>query len=217
MNNCSSSYMLTTMKQRAVRGPARRLPKQRRALQTVDAVLDAVIRILKREGLDAVTTNRIAEVAGVSIGSLYQYFPDKRAIFEALHRRHIEQIDHTVAKTLVQHGASPLDELITAMIEAMVEAHETDPELHHLLMAEVPHGASGKQEFAVRLHGTFLLAIAARSNELKKHRDPVKTAFIVAHMVEALSHGAVQRRPPGLSRADAKKEAIRAVLAYLHA
>ena len=54
----------------ATRGAHRRLPKQRRARQTVDAILDAVVRVLKREGFQAVTTNRIAEVAGVSIGSV---------------------------------------------------------------------------------------------------------------------------------------------------
>src|SRR5271165_4165767 len=194
----------------------RRLPKQRRALQTIDAILDAVIRILKREGSQAVTTNRIAEVAGVSIGSLYQYFPDKQAIFEALHQRHVDQIDRMVANKLMEHATSSLDELIKSMVEGMVEAHQDDPELYELLMAEVPHRANGKQEFAVRLHGVFLLAIAARGHELKKHRDPVKTAFIVTHMVQALSHGVVLRRPPGLSRADATKEAVRAVLAYLH-
>jgi AcrR family transcriptional regulator len=73
--------------------PVRRKPQQYRWHQTVEAILHAVIRILKREGFEAITTNRIAEVAGVSIGSVYQYFPDKRAIFVALHQRHIEQID----------------------------------------------------------------------------------------------------------------------------
>jgi AcrR family transcriptional regulator len=209
--------MLARMRPKASREAVRRQPKQRRALQTVDAVLDAVIRILKREGLRALTTNRIAEVAGASIGSLYQYFPDKRAIFAALHQRHIEQIDRVVQSKLLEHAASSLDELMSAMIEAMVEAHEPNPELHQLFMAEVAHGAGGRQEFAVRLHGAFLLAIAARGHELKKHRDPVKTAFVVTHMVETLSHGVVLRRPPGLSRSDAKKEAVRAVLAYLHA
>jgi AcrR family transcriptional regulator len=204
------------MKLKSKKEPGRRQPKQRRALQTVDAVLDAVIRILKREGAHAVTTNRIAEVAGVSIGSLYQYFPDKHSIFEALHQRHVDQIDRMVEGTLVAHSASPLDDLVKSMVEAMVEAHEVDPELHELLMTEVPHRVDGKQEFAVRLHGVFLLAIAGRAHELKKHRDPVKTAFVVTHMVESLSHGVVLRRPPGLSRADAKKEAVRAVLAYLH-
>src|SRR5580693_3733530 len=144
----------------------RRQPKQRRALETVDAVLDAVLRILKREGAAAVTTNRIAEVAGVSIGSLYQYFPDKRAIFDALHSRHIEQVDRLIEHTLVAHASSTLEELVKALIEAMMGMHEADPELYHLLMAEVPHGAGGKQAFAVRLHGVFLLAIAARSHQL---------------------------------------------------
>jgi AcrR family transcriptional regulator len=195
----------------------RRQPTQRRAHDTVEAVLDAVIRLLKREGLSAVTTNRIAEVAGVSIGSLYQYFPDKLAIFAALHQRHIDQIDRIVQRILVLHATSPLDELVTAMMDAMVEAHEANPELHGLFMSRVSHGAGGTQEFAVRLHGAFLMAIAARSHELKKSRDPVKSAFIVAHMVDALGHGVVLRRPQGLSRNDAKKEATRAVLAYLRA
>src|SRR5208282_3960199 len=97
----------------------RRRPRQRRAHQTVEAVLDSVVRILKREGVDAVTTNRIAEVAGVSIGSVYQYFPDKRAIYVALHQRHVDQIDRIVESTLVDHAASSLDDFVRAMIDAM--------------------------------------------------------------------------------------------------
>src|SRR5215469_2133597 len=128
----------------------RRHPKQRRARQTVEAVLDAVIRILKREGIRAITTNRIAEVAGVSIGSVYQYFPDKQAIFVALHRRHIDEIDRMVERTLVDHAASSLDDLMRAMIEAMLDAHSADPELYQLLATEVPHRADGTHDFAVR-------------------------------------------------------------------
>jgi AcrR family transcriptional regulator len=56
-------------------------------------MLGAVVRLLKRSGTTAITTNRIAQAAGVSIGSVYQYFPDKRAIFVALHERHIEEVD----------------------------------------------------------------------------------------------------------------------------
>lgn len=199
------------------RAVVRRRPKQGRARQTVDAVLEAVIRILKRQGIDAITTNRVAEVAGVSIGSVYQYFPDKRAIFAALHQRHIEEIDRIVGATLVEYAASPLDELIRALVEAMVEAHTTDPELSELLMAEVPHRAGGTQDFSVRLHGAFRLAISAKASGLKKRGDLDKVVFVVAHMVDALSHGAVLRRPTGLSLADAKEEIVRAVLAYLHA
>lgn len=194
----------------------RRLPKQRRARQTVDAVLDAVVRVLKREAFKAVTTNRIAEVAGVSIGSVYQYFPDKQAIFVALHQRHIEQIDRLVETRLIEHAASSLDELMRAMIEAMVDAHSCDPELYELLATEVPHRADGSRDFAARLHGAFRLAIASRAHQLKKNRDLDKLVFMVTNMVESLSHAALFRRPPRLSLAAAKAEVVRAVLAYLH-
>jgi AcrR family transcriptional regulator len=196
---------------------SRRRPKQRRARQTVEAILDAVLRILKREGARAVNTNRIAEVAGVSIGSLYQYFPDKGAIFAALHQRHVEEIDRMVEKTLVQNARASLDALMRAMIEAMIEAHSSDPELYDALFAEVPQRAAGSQDFATRLHGAFRLAIAARAPALQRSADLDKKVFVVTHMVESLSHGVVLRRPPGLSLAAAKEEAVRAVLAYLHA
>ena len=205
------------MASKAARTSARRRPKQRRARQTVEAVLDAVIRLLKRDGSDAITTNRIAEAAGVSIGSVYQYFPDKSAIFSALHQRHIDQIDRMVQNKLVEHAASSLEDLLRAMVEAMVEAHATDPELYELLMTEVPHRADGTREFAVRLHGAFLLAISSRAHELKKRRDLDKVVFVVTHMVEALSHGAVLRRPATMSLTDAKEEVVRAIIAYLRA
>jgi AcrR family transcriptional regulator len=193
----------------------RRHPRQRRARATVESVLDAVVRILKREGSDGLTTNRIAEVAGVSIGSVYQYFVNKGAIFKALHERHIAEIDRVVQSTLVEYASSPLEELMRAMIEALVDAHRTDPELYELLFAEVPHRADGSREFAVRLHGAFLLAISSRARELKKGRDLDSVVFVVTHMAEALSHGVVLRRPATLSLEEAKEEAVRAILAYL--
>jgi AcrR family transcriptional regulator len=206
---------LGTIEPRAV--SRRRKPQQLRAHQTVDAVLEAVIRILKREGFAAITTNRIAEVAGVSIGSVYQYFPHKRAIFSALHQRHIDEIDRLINRTLVQHASSSLDDLIGAMVGAMIDAHITDPELYDLLANEVPHRADGTLDFAVRLHGAFRLAISSKRRDLKKDEDLDKTVFIVANLVESLSHAAALRRPPNLSLVDAKNEAMRAVLAYLHA
>jgi AcrR family transcriptional regulator len=193
----------------------RRQPAQRRALETVDAVLEAVIRILKREGVAAVTTNHIAEVAGVSIGSVYQYFPDKHAIFEALHQRHIEQIDKVVMRVMVERAESSLSKLIRTMIDALVEAHRHDLELYDLLSSEVPQRAAGKQSFATRLHKVFLVAISARQKELGKHVDPNRAAFILAVLVDSLVHGAVLNRPDGLTLEDAREESLRAILAYL--
>ena len=195
----------------------RRRPRQRRSRETVEAILEAVIRILKKEGFAAINTNRIAEVAGVSIGSVYQYFPEKRSIFAALHQRHMEQIDRAVETTVVRQASASLQEFFVAMVDALIEAHNDDPELYHLLFTEVPHRADTARHFAERQHGTFRQAIAARTHELRKERDPDRLAFVVSHMVESLIHGALYRRPPGLSLEKARKETVRAILAYLQA
>jgi hypothetical protein len=102
------------------------------------------------------------------------------------------------------------------VVEAMVEAHTGDPELYQLMMTLVPHGVDGTPAFPVRLHYAFRLAIASRARELKRRKDLDKIVFVVTNMIDALSHGAVLRRPEGLSVAAAKEEAVRAVLAYLH-
>jgi AcrR family transcriptional regulator len=193
----------------------RREPKQRRARETVDAVLDSVVRVLKKHGVDGVTTNRIAEAAGVSIGSVYQYFPDKASIFTALHDRHVDQISRLIESRLVEHAASSLEEFVRALIEALVDAHATDPEFHELMTTTVPHGAEGARALDVRLRATFKLALTSRMQGRKLPRDLDRILFVLPHMVEALSHGAAYRRPPGLPLAAAKEEALHAVLAYL--
>jgi AcrR family transcriptional regulator len=208
--------MLSGMAMKKMGKRMRRRPTQRRAVETVEAVLDATVRLLKRGGTNGITTNRIAEVAGVSIGSLYQYFPNRGAIFNALHQRHIDQIDRMIQNTVVEHAGVSLRDLIRAIIEAMVKSHAGDPALPELLSREVPHRAGGTVDFAQRLHGVFLLAISARAQELKRRRNLDAVVFVVAHMIDALSHGAALRRPRTLSLSEAQDEAVKAVLAYLH-
>jgi AcrR family transcriptional regulator len=197
------------------KAPTRRQPQQRRSQQTVEAVLDAVAKLIKREGVTSVTTNRIAETAGVSIGSVYQYFPDKRAIYMALHKRHLDAVDELVKTTLVETAKGSLEQAMRALIEALIEAHNPDSEMYEVMFSEIPHRADGTLDFSVRLHGIFRLAIASRSHEIVGARDLDKVVFVVSHMVESLSHGAVLRRPKGISLTDAKDEIVRAVMAYL--
>jgi AcrR family transcriptional regulator len=200
--------------------PRRRQPRQLRSRQTVEAILDAVIRVLKRHGVEGVTTNRIAQAAGVSIGSVYQYFPDKRAIFAALHERHAQDVERLVERCLVEHAGASLEGFVRALVERLVDAHGRDPELEAVL-ATVPHGADGARALEVTLRSALRLAIMARLTRpgeahLAK-RDLDRMLFALPHLVEALSHGAAYRRPPRLSLAAAKEEAVSAVLAYLRA
>jgi AcrR family transcriptional regulator len=93
----------------------------------VDVVLDAVTLVLKRHGPDAVTTNRIAEAAGVSIGSLYQYFPDKQAIYRALHERHVDDVRRVIDRALAERASGLLEDFARALVEGLAEVHAGKP------------------------------------------------------------------------------------------
>src|SRR5260370_3189 len=86
----------------------RKLASQERSRSTVDALLEATARILVKEGYDQASTNRIAEVAGVSIGSLYQYFPSKEALIAAVIDRHTQEGSEVSSNHLVEVAAGPV-------------------------------------------------------------------------------------------------------------
>jgi len=199
-----------------VKPPARRRqPTQSRAQETVKSILDAVVQLLKRGGAMAITTNRIAETAGVSIGSVYQYFPDKQAIFIALHEQHIHQVDQALLRKIDENAGESLDHLIAGLLDGMIEVHTSDFELAVLLDSEVPHRADSAREFSVRLHEPFRKALEPHAEILGGAVRLELRAFLLANMLEALGHAVVLRRPRVLSLRRAKIEAVRAILASL--
>jgi AcrR family transcriptional regulator len=129
------------------------VPTQQRAQVTVEAMLNAAIKLLKHGGASSITTNRVAETAGVSIGSVYQYFPNKRAIFISLHELHIRQVDSMMRLCMTESADSTLEEFIALLLLSMIKLHQADPELSELLQAEVPHRAAGTPDFSIRLYG----------------------------------------------------------------
>ena len=177
----------------------RREPRQGRSRQTVHAVLGAVPRVIRREGIDAVTTNRIAEAAGVSIGSLYQYFPDKKAIFNALHERHVEDV-HLVIERTVTERSSSLDEFTRTLVEGLADLHAAEPELHELVSQQVPEGPLG---FRRALRQTF-----------ERVTSSERMLFVLPNVIEALVHG-ISQRPRPILAASAREEAVRTVLTCL--
>jgi AcrR family transcriptional regulator len=86
------------MSKRHESNAARKGPKQQRSKVTVSAILDATVRVLEQEGSDAATTSRIAEVAGVSVGTLYQYFANRDAILDALQDREFCRTASSIAR-----------------------------------------------------------------------------------------------------------------------
>ncbi len=120
---------------------------QERSRTTVDALVEATARILVREGFDKASTNRIAEVAGVSVGSLYQYFPSKEALVAAVIARHQQEIMQTVRKELAEVMTQPVERAVRKLVAVAIEAHRVNPRLHRVLAEQIPRvGMLEKQE-----------------------------------------------------------------------
>ena len=209
------SFIVGFAMARETRSYTRRKPVQERAQITVEAMLDAAIKLLKRAGSAALTTNRIAETAGVSIGSVYQYFPNKQAIYLALHERHITQVDEVMQRRLRESADATLEELIGSMIDGMIEVHEGDPELSMLLQSEVPHRSDNTVDFSIRNFNLFREALAIHKREFGRKTDLNMQTFVVIKMIDSLGHTIVLQRPSGSSLSRARGEVLRAVAAYL--
>ena len=105
----------------------RRKPRQARSRERVDRILDAAAQLLLEEGYDAVKTNHVARRAGVSIGSIYQFFPNRVAIFHALAVRYLDRISEVLANKLAIAAARPWREVIDDVIDTLAEIWRTEP------------------------------------------------------------------------------------------
>src|SRR5499426_4613118 len=116
----------------------RKVASQARSRLTVDALLEATARILVKEGYDRASTNRIAEVAGVSIGSLYQYFPSKEALVAAVIDRHTQELSQVTRNAMVRMAARPIEVAAREFVSVAIDAHRVDPRLHAVLTEQIP-------------------------------------------------------------------------------
>src|ERR1700719_2119727 len=100
----------------------RKSPVQARSTVTVEAIYEATIQVLLSHGAERLTTTRVAERAGVSVGTLYQYFPNKQSLLFAVLEAHFNRVSEVVETTCESAHHKPLDEMIQEMVEAFVDA-----------------------------------------------------------------------------------------------
>jgi AcrR family transcriptional regulator len=105
----------------------RRVPRQERSRETVRRVLDAAGELLARDGAGALSTTRVAEAAGVAVGSLYQYFPDKEAIAEALAQRYWGEFEERVAAVAESDEREPEEDPAGAVLDALAAGFRARP------------------------------------------------------------------------------------------
>jgi AcrR family transcriptional regulator len=204
---------------RKVQTNPRKLASQERSRVTVDALLEATARVLVNEGYDRASTNRIAEVAGVSIGSLYQYFPSKEALVAAVIDRHTEQVSQVSRNVVVKMAASPIEVAAREFVSLGIDGHRVNPKLHAVLSEQIPRvGRLGNIEANLR-QGYALVR-----GYLEAHRDEIDVAdldlaaFVCVTVVEALTHAAVLRHPDMLTGEKARQfvdDVTRLVVGYL--
>lgn len=198
------------------RSAPRKSPSQDRSRATVDTIVDAAARILVKDGYNAFTTNRVAEKAGVSIGSLYQYFPNKEALLSELMRRHTEELEKGVEEMVERAKSAPLAEVVRAAIEHNVRLHLVNPALHQKLSDEVPslRHLDWKTAFVERMLKRVRQVLDACRDEIVVE-DLDLAVYILTHTVEALIHNSVAERPDDLKSGKLADEVTRMLVAYL--
>jgi AcrR family transcriptional regulator len=188
----------------------RKAPRQARARATTEAILDAAAHILGERGWTGLTTNAVAEVAGVSIGSLYQYYPNKLALIEAVRARHFAEV------LFVLHAASdkhaPRDQRIAALVDGMIAVHSRYPAAHRVLLEESPRAADSRG-----VHGAFEAECerayrAIVETNIQGRNDPPICAQVLAGAVAGAVHEAARRGT--LSLPGLRQEVLHLVTSY---
>ena len=168
----------------------RKRPSQGRSRATVAAILDAAARVFSESGYAAATTNHIARRAGVSIGSLYEYFPSKDALLVALTERHVDEAEHELSTELAALAAAalPLEDVVERLVRAMVDLHARDPGLHRVLFEQAPL----PPRLLARIAGLEEAMARAVAALLVRHRIATDDASTAARMgvqvMESLTH-----------------------------
>jgi AcrR family transcriptional regulator len=202
--------------QRQVRTTPRKRPRQERSKATVDTILEATARVLKKQGFDGLSTNAVAAQAGVSIGSLYQYFPNKEALVAKLIDRHMEDMNAAIFAELTRVAVMPIAQAARAVVELTIRAHSVDPDLHRVLTEQVPRiGKLARlRELDEICHRMVAGLLAARKDELAI-ADPDLAAFILVSTIEAVIHRAALLYPARLRDPRLVDETTLVVTRYL--
>lgn len=193
----------------------RKVPRQARSRATCEVVLEAAARIVAERGLAGFNTNAVAERAGVSIGSLYQYYPNKDALMAAvIERQQGRQLERLKAAAESIAAGQPLEAAIRTLVKAAMQHHRDND----LLASAIDH-----EEVRLpldRVLGGFLeqssaiiAALMAQRADLAITVDPQIAARTIPPLVRAVVDAWANLQPPQLDRAE--DEAVRAVLGYL--
>ncbi|TVP99482.1 MAG: TetR/AcrR family transcriptional regulator [Roseinatronobacter sp.] len=188
----------------------RKTPRQSRSRATCEAILQAAARILERDGAEALNTNQIADLAGVSIGSLYQYYPTKEAILAELIRQMRHEMHDDMVTAVTQSSGQGLEREVDALISATLRHHMRNPKLAQAL-EHIEDQLPMDTEIAQLKQNMARLVVDA----LARYgiNDPEATAFDLVAIGHGMSHAAIAAGHQDFD--NLHRRIRRAVLGYL--
>lgn len=178
---------------------ARKSPKQDRSRATVETILDGFVRVLDQEDGSSASTSRIAEAAGVSVGSLYQYFENRDAILDALQDREFERARKMVEECLREVFSSERD-LAFAIITRLLALYRAAPGLHRVLAIDGLRVTPTERVLAFDRRMVEMLRVFFEMTSFRvKRKNKHAAAFLLYHCVRATMLATILEEPAGIS------------------
>lgn len=195
----------------------RKSPVQARSSASVDAILDATIQVLLHLGKERLTTTRVASRAGVSVGTLYQYFPNKSALLQAVLKRHLNEVAEAVERVCREQKANTLPEMATALVKAFLDAKMRDAKTSVALysVSSDVDGAKIAQRMGIRSNKAIVEMLASAREPLTT--DPQLMASMLQGAMAGVSRRLLESDAPEKQFATLRQELIFFVCAYLEA
>ena len=195
----------------------RKSPVQARSAASVNAILEATIQVLLKVGKDRLTTTRVSSRAGVSVGTLYQYFPNKSALLQAVLRRHLEEVTSGIEFACKEQRGRTLREMVTALISAFLAAKIRDAKTSVALysVSSDVDGAKIVQQMSTRFNQAMLRMLATSCESITT--DPQLVASMIQGMMVGVSRRIPESSAPEKQFAILQPELIFLACAYLDA
>lgn len=193
----------------------RKQPAQRRSSETVEAILQATIQVLVAVGKERLTTTRVAHRAGVSVGTLYQYFPNKSALLQATLRRHIQGVQTAVKKSCQQQRSQPVQQMATALVDAFLAAkmrNVNESKVLYSVSSDVD-GMTIAQAAGKRVRHALAEMFVTAPEGLTK--EPALVASVVAAALNGISRRLLESKSPERHLPVLREELLVLVYAYL--
>jgi AcrR family transcriptional regulator len=193
----------------------RKTPMQARSTASVDAILQATIQVLTSVGKERLTTTRVALRAGVSVGTLYQYFPNKSALLQACLRRHMDEVRGAIEQVCKQQQSACLLDMGTALIFAYLDAkmHNIKASVTLYAVSSDIDGAAISKAASQRGRRAVVELFASAKEGLTK--DPEVVATVVLSALNGFSRSLLESKSPELQLAPLREELVVLVHAYL--